>query len=176
MRARRLERRLALIAGALMMIAAIAAPAASADVGQTIIRRCAEGKPLGGFSQSDYRKALKEISATTEEYSECGALIRQAQQAAASGRSGPAGAGSIPAAIAATPAEQKAIAGVSATGALPVRLGGQLVHPGVVHANVASAFSTLPASVLAVLGFLLACGLAAGGNLLRRRFGGGRPD
>jgi hypothetical protein len=178
MSARRLQRRLALLLGALMTIAAIAAPAASADVGQTIIRRCAEGKPLGGFTQGDYRKALKEISATTEEYSECGALIRQAQLEAASGHGGASGAGGVATApITATPAEQRSIAGAVSGGGAPVSLGGgALIHPGVVHGNVASAFSTLPAPLLAALAFMLACALAAGGNLLRRRFGGGRPN
>jgi hypothetical protein len=160
-----------------MTVAAVAAPTASADVGQTIIRRCAEGKPLGGFTQADYRRALKEMSATTEEYSPCGEEIRKAQEAAAAGHGGTAGAaaaGATP--IAATPAERRSLAGAATAGGAPVRLGGQVVHPGVVHANIASAFSKLPDSVLAILAFLLASALTVGGTLLRRRFGGRRAD
>ncbi|MGD1059421.1 MAG: hypothetical protein ABR992_18645, partial [Solirubrobacteraceae bacterium] len=59
---------------------------ASANVGETIILRCTNGQSVSGFSQSAYRQALKELNADTEEYSpECGAMIREAQRAAAAG-------------------------------------------------------------------------------------------
>ncbi|HEY0516807.1 MAG TPA: hypothetical protein VGD00_06770, partial [Solirubrobacteraceae bacterium] len=165
----------------------IAAGTAQADVGQKIILRCTHHESLAGFSQADYRRALKEMSATTEEYSPCGEEIRKAQEAAAAGRGGGAGAAGLATPIPSTPAERSALARAAAKGGAPVRLGGQVVHPGVVHANVASAFSTLPGSLLAVLGFLLASLLVAGGMFahrrygldgasLRRRFGGRRGD
>ena len=53
------------------------------------------------------------------------------------------------------------------TGARSLRVGGQLVNPGVVHANIASAFSSLPDPLLAMLAFLLACALALGGRAIR---------
>lgn len=159
------------------MLIAIVPPSAGADVGQTIIRRCAERKSLGGFTQADYRRALKEMSATTEEYSECGAEIRQAQLAAAAGRGGPASPSSAPpSAVAATPAEQRSLAKATSGGGVPVSVGGQVVHPGVVHANIASAFSKLPDPVLALLALLLAGLLAVGGTFLHRRLRGGRTD
>jgi hypothetical protein len=81
-------------ASALIVLALVTAPApASADVGETIIQRCTHGQSLAGFSQSDYRKALKELSADAEEYTDCSSLIRQAQLAAAGGRGGSGGAG-----------------------------------------------------------------------------------
>jgi hypothetical protein len=53
---------------------------------------------------------------------------------------------------------------------VPVRVGNSVVHPGVVHANIASAFSSLPTPLLATVIFLLAClGLVLGGAL-RNRF------
>ncbi len=179
MRVRALQRRLAPVA-CLVAAAAVlfgAAPA-QADVGQTIIRLCAEGKSLGGFPQSAYAKALKEMSTTTEEYSECGQLIRQAQAAAAAGHGsggGPAG-GAQPQALLATPAEQRSLASAASAGSAPVRIGGQVIHPGVVNTGIASAFSALPTPVLALLAFLLACLLVFGGGALRNRIRDRRAD
>jgi len=159
-----------LLAGAL-----IGAPAARADIGETIIQRCTNGKPLGGFSQSDYRKALKELSADTEEYTNCAQLIRQAQLASAGGRGG--GQTAVEAsALPATPVEKQAVRRAASAGSAPVSVGGQLIKPGVVHANISSAFSSLPASLLALLAFLVACLVALGGGSIRNRFRGRRPD
>jgi hypothetical protein len=47
--------------------------------------------------------------------------------------------------------------------------GGQPVRPGVVHANIASALSSLPAPLLAIVALLLACVATAGGGVLRNR-------
>jgi hypothetical protein len=76
-RSRRLHR-LAL-AAALLVLAS--PPFARADVGATIIERCTHGQSIAGFSQQDYARALQELSTEVEEYSNCGNLIRQAQQA-----------------------------------------------------------------------------------------------
>jgi hypothetical protein len=179
MRGTRPQTRLVPTVGILIAIALSIASPAWADVGQTIIQRCGKGESLSGFSQSDYAKALKEISATTEEYSECGQLIRQAKASAASHRPGSSGgsSGAVPTqAVLATPAEQKSIAHAAKAGSEPVSLGDHVVNPGVVHANVASALSTLPTPVLVLLAFLLACLLAVGGGVLRRRIRDGRTD
>ncbi|HEY4895728.1 MAG TPA: hypothetical protein VII01_06540 [Solirubrobacteraceae bacterium] len=132
---------------------------AGADIGETIILRCTQGQSLAGFSQAAYGRALKELSADTEEYTDCSQMIRQAQAAAAAGRggsSGGGGAGAAPtAAIAATPTEQRAIARAGSA-AQPVNLDGQVIHPGVIHASIASAFSSLPTPLLLMLLFLLA--------------------
>jgi hypothetical protein len=178
MRIPRLQRHLAPTVGLLLTaMLLLASPARAEDVGHKIIRLCATGKSLAGYPPSAYAKALKEISATTEEYSECGQLIRAAQAAAAQGHGGSSGAGgALPQAVAATPAEQKSISGAAANGGGPVKVAGQDVHPGVVHANIASAFSTLPAPLLALIAFLLACLLAFGGRFLRDRIRDGRTD
>jgi hypothetical protein len=158
----------ALLTAALLVFA----PAAQADVGETIILRCTHEESLSGFTQADYRKALKELSADTEEYSACSSQIRQAQTAAAGGHgaAGAAGAGTAaPAAIAATPSEQLSIAHATQSGSGPVRLGNRLIQPGVVHANVASAFSSLPTPLLATVLFLLAGLLLMLGAAARNR-------
>jgi hypothetical protein len=170
---RRLATTAAVLLAAMLMAAA---PARAEDVGHKIIRLCAEGKSLAGYPQSAYSKALKEISPTTEEYSECGQLIRQAQGAAASGHGGAGSVSGLTGAIQATPAEQKAIAVAASSGSAPVEVSGEAIHPGVVHANVASALNTLPTPLLALLAFLLVCLAVFGGGVARKRMRGGRPD
>jgi hypothetical protein len=152
----------------LALAALTTASTASADVGEQIILRCTHGQSLGGFSQRAYDEALKELSADTEEYSGCSAQIRQAQLAAA-GRRGGGTSEPAPVPIAPTPAEQQAITHAAHSGSAPVRVGDQLISPGVVHANIASALSDLPTPLIAALAFLLACLLAFAANVLRNR-------
>jgi hypothetical protein len=141
-------------------------PAARADVGATIIERCTHGQSLSGFSQQDYRRALQELPAEVEEYSDCANLIRRAQLAAARGGPSAGGEGATPLAL--SPAERAALGHVL-RGSTPVQVGGQLVRPGIVHADVASALSTLPSPLLAILAFLLAWGLLQAGSSIRNR-------
>jgi hypothetical protein len=167
---RRARRRYALWVAVAAAIALVLAPAAHADIGEKIILRCTHEESLSGFSQAAYRKALKELSADTEEYSNCSSLIRQAQLAAARGGGsggGPPVSAAKPTAIAPTPSEQAAIAHAKQAAASPVPVGNQLVQPGVVHANIASAFSSLPTPLLATVIFLLACLLFVGVNAVR---------
>ncbi|HTW43677.1 MAG TPA: hypothetical protein VMD79_15325 [Solirubrobacteraceae bacterium] len=166
----------ALLALALLTIAA----SARADIGERIILRCTHNESLSGFSQSDYKKALEELEADTVEYGSCSSRIREAElAAAAAGRGGGGGASGLGAAaapLAATPAEQRAIVHAQHAGSEPVQLGsGQVVHPGVVHVDVASALSALPTPVLTILAFLLAGLLLVAGGALRKR-ARGRAD
>jgi hypothetical protein len=161
-----------LVAVAVAVAALALAGAARADIGETIILRCTHAQSLSGFSQAAYRKALKELSADSEEYSPCSAQIRRAQQAAAAaGRGGGAGATSTAAAVAIAPtaSEQKSIVHAQGAGGEPVNLGGQVIHPGVVHVDVASALSSLPSPVLATLAFLIACLLLIVGGAISNR-------
>jgi hypothetical protein len=163
-----------LLAVAVALSLASAAPA-RADVGEQIIRRCTHGESLSGFSQAAYRQALKELSAGTEEYSNCAQLIRQAELAAAgAGRGGGTsggggGAATGPGALAPTPAEQQAIAHAQTAGAAPVQVGGETIHPGVVHADIASALSSLPTPLLATVAFLAICLALVAGTGIRNR-------
>ncbi len=165
----------ALLAAALLTFAA----PARADVGETIILRCTHGESLSGFSQSAYGQALQQLSADTEEYSDCSSLIRQAQLAATGGGQGGAGASqsaATPVPLAATPAEQRAITHAQQAGSEPVKVGGGVIRPGVVHVNIASAFSSLPTPLIATLAFLLACLLLIVGGALRNRVRARRSD
>jgi len=158
-----------LLAAGVLLLALLAPTPARADVGATIIQRCTHGQSLSGFSQQDYRRALQELPAEVEEYSDCANLIRRAQLAAAGG----GGAGSSGAegasAIALSPSERAALGRVPHAGGASLQVGGQLVRPGVVHANIASALSSLPTPLLATLAFLLACAIALAANAIRDR-------
>ncbi len=177
-RARRARRALALAALGLLALA----PAASAtSVGEKIILRCTHLESMSGFSQRAYREALEELSADGEEYSPCAQEIREAQEAAAAHRgAGGGGVGSAstaaPQALAAAPAELRSLAKARKQGSGPVSVGGAVIHPGVVHANIASALNTLPDPLLAVLALMLACALILGGLQLRKRVRGRRTS
>jgi hypothetical protein len=153
---------------------------AQADIGEKIILRCTHGESLRGFTQKDYNKALKELETSLEEYSGCANLIHQAQLAAASSRGGSSGggegggstgAGAATAAATATPAERRNLSRAPSAGAAPLQVGDQVIRPGVVHTDIASAFSSLPTPLLAVLLFLVACAVALAGGVLRNRVG-----
>jgi hypothetical protein len=171
------QNRLSAVSAAVLVLVLGAAPAAGADVGATIIERCTHGQSLSGFSQQDYSRALQELPTEVEEYSDCANLIRRAQLAAAGGAgAGGPGGGAGAVVIPLTPAERRTLTQAIKGGSVPVRLGSQLVSPGVVHANISSAVSTLPDPLLAILAFLLACALLAAGGALRNRVRSHRPD
>src|SRR5208282_2778466 len=145
------------------------------SVGEQIILRCSHGQSLSGFSQSAYRQALTELSADALEYSPCEQQIRQAQLAALAARR--SGATAAPTTlIAVTAAEGRALKHAQQAGSGPVAVGGQVISPGVVHADLASAVNTLPAPVLAVLALMLAALLALAISFARRRLGARRDD
>jgi hypothetical protein len=155
------------LAIALLMLLSIA-PAAGADVGQAIINKCIHGQSLSGYTQQDYSRALQELPTEVEEYSDCGNLIRRAQLAAAGGRGG-SGLGGVVTPIPLTPAERTALKRVHRIGAAPVSVGGQVIRPGVIHANISSALSSLPTPLLAILALMLAYALLQAGSAIRNR-------
>jgi hypothetical protein len=161
---KRISATLARLSALALVLAAGIVPPASASVGETIIQRCTHGQSISGFSQQAYSEALKDLTADAREYTECGSLIRQAQLAAASG-GGPGAGAAIP--LTPTASEQRAIAHATHAGPIPVRVGGSLIHPGVIHANIASAFSSLPTPLLAMVIFLIASLLLVAGGAVR---------
>jgi hypothetical protein len=50
-----------------------------------------------------------------------------------------------------------------------LQVGDQTIHPGVVHADIASALSSLPTPLLATVAFLLLCLVLALGTGVRNR-------
>jgi hypothetical protein len=158
-------------ARALLLTTALAAvgvlaPPASADVGATIIERCTHGQSISGYPQQAYRRALQELPTEVEEYSDCGNTIRRAQLAAAGASSAPAAA--VASATPLTPNEQRGIGALRrAPSHAVVRVGSQAVRPGVVHADISSAFSTLPNALIAVLALIASCLILLGARAIR---------
>jgi hypothetical protein len=170
MRNATLTRTLALAAALSSILMLLAVPA-QADIGEKIILKCTHGESLSGFSQKDYNKALKELETSSEEYTDCASLIHKAQLAAAGAGKG-TGAGGGPAATAATPAtpaERRELSRAPHVGSTPLRVGSQIIRPGVVPVDIASALSSLPNPLLVILAFLLACALALAGGALGNR-------
>jgi hypothetical protein len=160
---------------------AFAAPSYATNAGEEVILHCTHEESLSGFSQSAYRQALKELEADLEEYSpNCASEIAEAERAAAGGKRGAAGTAAqstaAPVAVTATPSQQRSIDKATSSRPEAVKLGGGVVHPGVVHVNAASALSSLPTPLLAILAFLLACLLVVAGGALRKRVRAGRSD
>lgn len=148
----------------------VGAPPAVASVGKTILYKCTHGESFSGYTQAQYKEALKEISTEASEYTDCANLIRKAELAAAGGGTGGEAANATShVAIPLSPAEQKAVQGAHKHGSAPVQVGGEPIRPGVVHANVASAVNTLPHSLFAVLALLLAAAAALLAGEVRKR-------
>lgn len=170
------------------LLLALTPAMAQADAGATIVRQCLnQGKVSGNYSQQAYNQALAELPADVREYSDCPNLIRAAQLAgAAHGGSGGPGApgaaagpgGSGPGgSIAALSAPEKAALAAAArprSGSPAIQVGGQLVNPGLVHVNVASALNRLPTPLLALLAVLVAGGLFVAGRFAYQRVGSRR--
>jgi hypothetical protein len=149
---------------------AIAAPVAIGNVGQTIVDKCGKGEPFGGYTQSQYKEALKDMATGTSEYSNCENEIRKAELAAAGGGTGSAaGTAASHTAITLSAAERKAVQGAHKRGSAPVQVGDEPIRPGVVHADVASAVNNLPHSLFALLALLLAAAAVLVAGEVRKR-------
>jgi hypothetical protein len=174
---RALVRMTALALVALALLAFAFASAANANEAQTILEKCGHHEPFSGYSQKAYREALKQMTTTGSQYSECENEIRKAEEAAAGGGSGTA-AGTPSASVASplTPAEQHAVQSAHRNGSTPVQVGSVPVRPGVVHADIASAVSTLPHSLFAVLALMAAGAVVLAIGEVRKRVRSGRDS
>lgn len=185
-----------LAAGSVLPVAAALAlllpGVAAADQGAAVIQDCLDHSRITGhYSQKAYNEALAELPADVSEYSDCPNLIRQARLAAAAGRAaggggsgrggagggggGASAAGAGPAAASFSATERRAVADASRRGGEALNLAGQVVRPGVVHANVASAVNSLPTPLLALLCALAAGALVSVGGAIRNRVRARRP-
>jgi hypothetical protein len=177
-----ISRPVAALLAAFLIVLGLAA-SANASSTRKILEACSEGKVPSGYSQQAYNQSLRQMPPELSEYSDCPSLIHKAQLAAAAGGSrGAGGVGGGPgdsgsAAVAPpTPAEQHALENITHHEAAPVKVGGEVVNPGVVHVDIASALSTLPTPVLVLLAFLLACALLIFGRMVGTRIRAGRHE
>ncbi|HEY3759795.1 MAG TPA: hypothetical protein VGL37_08530 [Solirubrobacteraceae bacterium] len=166
---------------ATFVIALSATATASAGGGvNKIFEDCGESKIPVGFNQQTYEQALKQMPPELAEYDDCPALIHKAQRAGAGehGNDAAAGAGggSTGTVPPPTPAEQQTLEKISRSSGAPVKVGEEIIHPGVVHVNIASAVGQLPTPLLALLAFLLACALLILGRLAFVRARARRDD
>ncbi|MBU6338094.1 MAG: hypothetical protein KGR19_09845 [Acidobacteria bacterium] len=156
--------KLAALLAAVAACGAFAAPAL-ANYEDLLLDACGrDGKVNGTYSQEDYRKALANIPADADQYSDCRAILRAAQLATASGEEAvtPATAGDILAT--ATPEELAAInEAIQSSDGNAVNLGGDVVSPDSYGAGreVAAGISDLPTPLKAALGLLAVGALAA---------------
>lgn len=197
-------RAVAVLATLASCLAASLPAGASADVGQQIIERCGHGQSLSGYTVAQYKRALQEMEAEAIEYSNCAELIQQAElKAAAKGKAGTStstpgaptgpsggpggGLGGSPAAAGGAvgtgnapipflnAAEQQTVEQARHGKAAPVHVGAGTVLPGIVHANLASATSSLPAPLLAAIAIVCAGLLLLGGREIKDRIARSRP-
>lgn len=153
---------------ALALSLLIAVPAGASEVTK-IYEDCGVEKLPTGFSQQAYNQAMKQMPPELAEYDNCPDLIRKAQLARATSPQGTGATGAVASSAPPTPSEQYTLERIPHASAPPVQVGGEVVHPGVVHVNLASAVNKLPTPLLVLLAFLLACALSAGGRVLRNR-------
>jgi hypothetical protein len=168
-----------LAALAALLFALAAAAPASASSTTKILEACSEGKIPKGYSQQAYNRALRHMPSELAEYSDCPSLIHKAELAGVSGGGGAGGLGGgggtsgAGAVTPPTPAEQHALESIAHSGGSPVSVGGEAIHPGVVHVDIASALGSLPTPLLTLLVFLVLCAVAIVGwsarNYVRAR-------
>jgi len=174
---------------AILALSLLAPAVAFADRSEELLLdACRDEVVDGRYSQEDYRRALDDIPADSDQYTNCRDVIRQAQLAAASGRdprksggagggaSGGSGGGSTGAAptrdplASATPEERKAVEAVTEAGAAPVRIAGRTVTPGALGlGGAASPGADLPTELIVLLALLGATALGAAGWAVRNR-------
>lgn len=162
----------------LVLLVALAAPAAALASPEAVIRDCAaDGKLDHHYSNSDLDKAEKSLPSDLSEYSDCASVIAAAKTKGSDkggGRhNGPPGGGATAKASehAAQARDRAALDALTKNGHKPkLQVGGKTIEPGSNGLfNLASAANGLPLPLLLAL---IAMGvLAAGGGLyvLRRR-------
>ncbi|MGH2853933.1 MAG: hypothetical protein ACRDLF_07050 [Solirubrobacteraceae bacterium] len=165
------------VAAALLLLLAAASPARASETTK-ILEACSNGTLPTGYSQQAYSQAIKQMPPELSEYTDCPDLIHKAQLAGAAGShggGGGAGSGGGSAVAAPTPTERRTLENIPHASSPPVQVDGEVIHPGVVHVDIASALSALPTPLLALLAFLLACALLLLGRAARNRVrrGGG---
>jgi hypothetical protein len=148
------------LAAALALSLLVAVPASASEVTK-IYEDCGNSTVPTGFSQQAYNQAMKQMPPELAEYDNCPDLIQKAQLARATSSQGVGSPTAAASSAPPTPTEQHTLESIPHASAPRVQVGGEVIHPGVVHVNLASALNTLPTPLLALLAFLLACALTA---------------
>jgi hypothetical protein len=171
---------LAVLCGALL------APAGAQAASDPVLKDCADGRIDGHYSQSQYKKALRNIPTDVDEYTDCRDLIRRAQLRDASG--GKSGSddkfggiasdgasddnGQVDSLLAsASPDEKATLEAVKNgnDGGGTISVGGRKITPGAASFTGENVNNQLPPAVVATLVALGLMALAAAGYTARRR-------
>ena len=157
---------------ALTLFAALLAPSAALASWEDLLQQaCGEkGQVTGTFTQAEYKKALANIPADADQYSNCRSILEAAQLEAASGSSAISQAQAESILASATPAEQQAIVTAvnqSAVGS-KAKVGDVIVDPAAfgTAATATAAANNLPLPLKIMLVLLGAGSLAALGAVL----------
>jgi hypothetical protein len=131
-----------------------------------VIRDCSEDGVLNGhYSHSELAKALDQLPSDLDEYTDCRAVIRDAElRSARKGKGGPGVDSNVDTTSPPSAAEQRKLSEATKS-AGPVRIGGRSVTPGFRAAGVGG---DLPPLVLAVLIALFGA-MAAGAVVALKR-------
>ena len=142
------------------------APASSIDLQRDCI---ADGRIDGTYSQKDYRDALRSLSTSSDEYTNCRGITEPARLAAAGAT--PATPGSVvPIPVpgvdplaAATPAQRAAVKIAQTSPPAALVIGGETVRPGTIGAGraVKASVSDIPAPLLITIALAVLAGLGA---------------
>ncbi|MEA2255088.1 MAG: hypothetical protein QOG35_1133 [Solirubrobacteraceae bacterium] len=172
---------------ALLLIALLLVPSvahASGGARKLLIDACRDEKVDGTYTQKEYKQALEQLPADSDEYTACRQVIEAARLAALSnskgggsgrggGATGAGGGGTSGAAptadplATASPSERKAIAKAGKTAA-PVEIAGEPVRPGTLGlGGLSGSGRSLPATLIALIALLALVVVAAGGWWLR---------
>jgi hypothetical protein len=155
-------RRIALIVAVLLL----AVPATAIASGDDVIEDCADDGELSRtYSQAEYKKALQDLPADLDEYTDCRATIRRARLRGAQGKQNSAPATGPKRKISKHKRDKikrRLDSGLASAG--PLRIGDSLVKPGSLHSS-----STIPTPLIVVL-VLAALGAAGAGTIAARRF------
>lgn len=180
---------------AIALLAALAMPGAAHASGAAVIRDCTDDGALSKrYSQQDYAKALADLPADVDEYSNCRDVIQRARLGGAavggSGGGGTGGGGGFTGGIGgtgggdgldgggsagpsadplqgATPEERAAFDKAVGAGSAPVTLDGRPIRPGALGGSTVTDLNDLPAPLLAVLALLAVGALGAGAYATR---------
>jgi hypothetical protein len=173
--------RLLRLSGLILLLAAVAAPTASAGVREKILRECQNGRISGNYTPAQLRDARKHIPTDLDEYSDCRDVLARAaltgghssggggggQASAAPG--GVQGNGSDGLSYAANKGEQDELSKALSDGPKGTDVGGDTVVPGASGLAVGAASHELPPNLLIPLILLALCSAALAAPAVRRR-------
>jgi hypothetical protein len=156
----------------LALFGALLAPSAALASWEDLLQQACgpKGQVTGTFTQAEYKKALANIPADADQYSNCRAIIEAAQLAAASGSNAISQAQAESIIAAASPEEKQAIATAvtESSNATKAKVGDVIVDPTTfgTAATATAALNKLPLSLKIMLVLLGVGALAAIGAVL----------